>query len=66
MGFVEGAIQGKLREYEDDLKNFPKPKDFCIALPKGLDHEVIAYYKGKGWKFVKGGPEDDCDYLRFM
>ena len=60
---VEEEIEGKLRKC--DLKNFPKPEDFYISLPKGLDHEVIALYKGKGWNFVKGGPEDDCDYLRF-
>ncbi len=63
MGLVEGAIQGELRKYENDLKNFPKPKDFCILVPKGIDREVISYYKGKGWKYVKG---EQNDFLKFM
>lgn len=62
---VEEAMEEKLRKYEYDLKNFPKPEDFYISIPKGFNHEVIDLYKSKGWKYVKGGPEDDCDYLRF-
>ena len=62
-----GYVEDRIRKYLEgqDINNFVNPSKFCVSLRKGIDREVLAYYKGKGWKIVKGGPEDDCDYLRF-
>lgn len=61
MRYVEGEIGEYLKK--QDLNNFVKPDEFCISLNKGIDREVIAYYKGKGWKYVKG---EQNDFLKFM
>ncbi len=61
MSYVEGRIEKYLEG--QDVNNFVKPGEFCISLHKGIDREVISYYKGKGWKYVKG---EQNDFLKFM
>lgn len=61
MDYVEGEIRMYLKK--QDVNNFVKPGEFCISLHKGIDREVIAYYKGKGWNYVKG---EQNDFLKFM
>ena len=61
MDYVEGEIRMYLKK--QDVNNFVKPGEFCISLHKGIDREVIPYYKGKGWNYVKG---EQNDFLKFM
>lgn len=61
---IQEGILGYIdSEFKKNPEKFVSPEEFAVPIPKDIDHEVIAYYKGKGWKFVNGGP--DCDYLRF-
>ena len=63
---IQKGIYGYIdSEFKKNPEKFVSPEEFAVPIPKDTDPEVIACYVGNGWKYVKGGPEDDCDYLRF-
>lgn len=51
--------------YKKNPEKFVSPEEFAVPIPEDTYPEVIDCFKALGWNFVKGGPEDDCNFLRF-